>query len=500
MARKRSKRGVLFLLAFLLTSVVSAGEILDGDLCNIEAERTVSDDVFVLCGDLTIDGHIEGNLIGAARTTRINGQIDGSIYLLGGELIMNGTIGKDVHFGGLILNITEDALFQHRSGSIISINLSGTISPQAAVPGGILDLGYQLIVDGNIGGHISFWGSALHVAGKVNGNITATVGNSQSDGASSQIETLLIPFPFDIELVDPGLFISRTAEVNGQLQYTGPTPGIINAKLGQKPIFNPTEPVLTGTPVEQSARSLQQYLEDVLQEFFNLAFIGVIFLLVTPRQMQAPLRSMRTHPISTLGVGMLSFILSFPIFLIIAFFSILIMVIISLLPLDDVVVFGGVALALANIGSASIFYFTAIYIARIIFGLALGKFVIRLFDKDDGSWRSLFLSLSVGLIALSLANSIPTIGWGIDALALFLGLGAILSVLRIQVKRFLDTSPIRMAGAANGVQPMAPLLPRPPGFREPQRFARPMLNNDPPPPGANNLPEGFDWWGEEDNP
>lgn len=495
----RMRKWVILLIVFLMTGAVSANEILDGELCTITSEEVITDDVFVLCGELIVNGHVEGNIIGAARTARINGQIDGSIYLLGGELVVNGGIGKDVHFAGLVLRVDDQTHFDHQSGSVVSVNLSNTISSGATIPGGIIDLGYQLLVGGTVVGDIDFWGSALNISGVTKGDITATVGNSQSDGASSQIETLLIPFPFDVELVDPGLIIFRDAQVEGLLEYTGPTPGLINAKLDQKPVFNPTQPSLIGTPVEQSARSLQNYLEEVLQEFANLIFIGIIFTFIAPRQMQAPLRSMRAHPLSTLGVGMLSFILSFPIFLIIALFSILIVVIISFLPLEDVVVFGGVALALANIGSASIFYFTAIYIARIIFGLALGRFLVRLLYHDDGSWRSLYLSLAVGLVGLSLANSIPTIGWGIDALALFLGLGAILSVLRIQIKRFLDSNPVRVTAAYPTVQTVQPALPRPFGFREPQRFARPVVKENPSPPGTENLPEGFDWWGEDDN-
>lgn len=487
---------LMCLLLFGGVGGVSAREILDGEQCFVPENSTISGNVFVLCGELLVDGHIEGHLIGAARTATINGRVDGSIYMLGGQLDIYGEVGKDVHFGGIVLNVHASAQFSDHGG-IIAANLSTAIDPEATIPGSIINLGYQLVIDGNVNREISFWGSSLTIAGEVQGNVYATVGDSESDGVSSEIETLLIPFPFDVELIDPGLIVADTGIIRGQLNYRGPTEGRLRGTLDQPEIFVATrEPITIGGTTEQTRRGLQIYFQHVLDEFITLAFIGLVSLVIAPRTMQMPLRPLQARPLSTLGVGMLSFILSFPIVLIIILFSLLIVFIMGLLPLDDLVLVGGVVLGLANIGGAGLFYFTAIYVARVIVALAVGKLLLRLFWKDDGSMRSLFISMGIGLLLLSMLGSIPVFGWAFNALALFLGLGAILTVIRAQFRRF------REAGAP--LPPPLPLhyadeLPALPYFPEDaQRFAPPLIDDLPQPMGLDNLPAGFRWWKDDE--
>ena len=77
---------------------------------------------------------------------------------------------------------------------------------------------------------INFWGSALTISGDVGGDVTATVGNSESRNAASNIETLLFPLQFDVELRNPGLILTESGAIDGQLEYTGPTEGIIRGE------------------------------------------------------------------------------------------------------------------------------------------------------------------------------------------------------------------------------------------------------------------------------
>ncbi len=494
MLKRLPRRIYWLILAFCTAGGVWAYEVLDGELCTIEADQTIEEDIFVFCGELRIDGHVKGHLIGAARTATITGQIDGSIYLLGGELIMGGTLGKDIHFGGLAMQVTDEAEFEHKDGGIISGNLSATIDREATIPGSILDAGYQLIVNGDVDQQINFWGSALHLNGRVSGNVRATVGSSQTGGVASQISTLLIPLPIEVELVDPGLVVGKTAQIEGQLTYTGPTKGRLEGEFAQTPIFIQTEPAIVGTPVEPTPVELRNYLQNVLQEFALLSLIGMVLMFISPRWMQAPLQPLRLRPISTLGIGILTFILSFPIFLIIAVFSIAIVVVVSLLPLDSVAVFSGVALVLANVGGASVFYFMAIYIARIIFGLGIGKFVVSLLFNFRDGWRSRYLSLIIGLFVFAIFNSIPIYGWGVNALALFMGLGAILTIMRRQLKQIIDPNVMRIPNSH------LPLLPAPTFVEqiEDTVYVPPITNPEPPAPGTLNLPEGFNWWQDDD--
>jgi hypothetical protein len=481
-------------LLLMSAGIVSARELLEGERCSIEAGTVIAGDLFVFCNELNIAGKVEGNLIGLARTVMIEGEIGGSVYVIGGELELTGTLGKDLHFIGLILSVEHGSYFVDERGSILTANLSHSIEPGVVVPGSVLNAGYQLLVKGEIGQEVNFWGSALNIAGRVGGDVTAAVGSSDADGASSQIETLLLPFPFQVTLVDPGLVLLEEATIDGTLEYTGQSVGFLEGSVGREIIFQSTaiEPIMLGAPVEESARSLQLYGGQVLQEVLTLGLIGVALLLVAPRQMQAPLRSLQTRPLSTLGMGMISFVLSFPIVLIFAVLSLLIVFILSLLPMHTFVIFGGVVLGLVNIGWASVFYFTAIYIARLIFALAVGRLVVYVLFDGDGSLRYQLASLGIGVLILGVLGSIPVVGWGFNALALFLGLGAILTVLQTQFHRF------RASGEAGTPSPgeQVPLLPYFAG--DGQQFTTPVIEDAPPEVGLDDLPDGFDWWGEDD--
>jgi hypothetical protein len=477
-------------------SVAQAQGILDGESCHVDADTTVSGNLFVLCGELLVEGVVKGSILGGARVANITGTVEGSIYLLGGELNVAGNVGKDIHFGGISLKVTEQATLLSDTGSIITATLSNDIQAGSVIPGHITSIGYQLVVSGDVLGEINFWGSALNIRGDIGQDVTATVGNSESGGASSQIETLLIPFQVEVQLVDPGLILYPDGNVRGTLDYTGPTQGVVDGTIEGTEIFNPTIDPLLGTPAEQSARSIGLYLRVVMREFSSLVFVGIMCVLFIPRHVQAPIRTMQTHPVSTLGIGLLSFIMSFPIVLICALLSVGLIILLATLRLDNVVLFTGIVLGLTNVGAASIFYFMAIYIARIVVALAIGRLVLWLGfrARDDGTWRYTVICMVIGVFALSLMGAIPVIGIGLNAAVLFFGLGAILSVLRSQYIKLFRT-PHPPTPITHPVSYTPDFLPHLPYLSdEAANFPPPLVDDDQAQPGTDNLPSGFNWW------
>lgn len=484
------------LLFFGTVGFAHAQGILDGESCHVEADTTITGNLFVLCGELKIEGVVNGSVIGAARVTHITGVINGSVYLIGGELNVAGVLEKDIHFAGLSMNITPQAEFLNAHGSILSATLSHRIFEGSVIPGHVTAASYQLILDGDMMGELNFWGSALTINGTVGQDVVATVGNAENRGAASQIETLLIPFRIDVTLIDPGLVVTEAGAINGQLEYTSSAVGVIEGEMSRPPIFNSTlDPLLIGPNAEPSAQNIGRYLQATLREFSSLVFIGFLCVLLIPRHVEAPIRTLQRNPVSTLGIGLLGFILSFPIVLVFALLSIALIILLMTLRLNNVVLFTAIVLGLTNVGSASIFYFVAIYIARIVVAVAIGRFIVRLILRlpDDGTWRYMVLSMVVGVLILSLLGSIPAIGIGLNALALFFGLGAILSMVRTQYKKFTrPTSPSLSPTASPIFTP--DFLPRLPYLPDEAANFPPPLIEDTPPLGSDNLPEGFKWW------
>jgi hypothetical protein len=99
------------------------------------------------------------------------------------------------------------------------------------------------------------------------------------------------------------------------------------------------------------------------------------------------------------------------------------------------------------------------------------------------------------VLLLALVSSLPLIGWVFNAGALFLGLGAILTMFLERVRTLRETlpttPPLAYESVATAPSATEILLP-PPSATVPATTDVPAL-----PPlggtGTDNLPEGFDW-------
>lgn len=487
-------RGVMITLVILLAGfgLVSAREVLQGDQCRIEADQTVTGNLLVLCRTLTVEGHVTGDLLGLATNATINGQVDGNVYMISGQLDVRGTVGDDLHYAGLVLRVGDPARFTDPRAGLLSATLSTTLSPETELGGSITAVGYQLVLHGSVKDEVNFWGSSLLITGEVNGDVTAQVGDTEAD--VSQLETLLIPVPLDLTLVRPGLRVGENGRIGGQLTYAGPSAAEIIGTVEREPVYNPivVQPDFTQLNLgeEDQFRGVGLYLSQVIREFLTLALIGVIALLAAPRSIQSPLRNIQVRPLPCLGVGLLAFIITFVAVPFAILLTLLFILIISMLQVNELTLVVAAMLGVADVGVTSVLFFVVLFISRVVFSLALGKLLTRIVIADDGSLRRNLLSLAVGVVLLALANSVPSIGWVINAVTLFIGLGAILLIVQARAETVREAAPARRYNIA--VQ--SPALPR--------RLDNERLLAPPPPPidtstepvGMDNLPEGFQWW------
>lgn len=483
-------------LFVLGSSVVMARQVLRDETCHVAEDTIVAGNLFVLCQNLRIDGEVRGNVIGGAVRADIAGRVEGSLYLLGGRARLNGQMGGDVHFAGLDLHINQqnmpEAPRPHArvAGGLISIALSTTLDAGLILPESIITFGYQLIIRGVVDDEVNFWGSALRVEGVVTGDVFANVGDPDDGG--SQIETLLLPLGFELDLISPGLTLTEASAIGGQLTYTGPAQGRIEGRLAQAPNYTPVD-LVPLTTLEQPG-ALRIYAEQFLRDFSSLLVVGLAGLIFVPRALQAPLSHFRRRPVSSLSVGLLAFILSFPILLIVVVLTVLLLVILGLLRLDGLVLVTGFFLGVANVTLAGTFYFVAIFVARVIVALGLGRVLVRMRWRGNITQGMLYVYLVVGTLLLTVLASLPVIGWLINAGALFMGLGALLTVMLELISRVREG---RASLTGYAWYAPSPIItgPRPPLPQVPQAAAPPMPPEDEAPtaPGMQNLPPGFDW-------
>jgi cytoskeletal protein CcmA (bactofilin family) len=455
-------------------SVVSAREMLQADRCTVAATETIEGNLFVACRWLEVEGTVTGDLIGAAANATIRGAVEGSVYLAGGQLDIFGSIGGDIHFAGAVLNVQSGAVID--DGDLFSFTLSTATSNSQV--GSVVASGYQLNLGGNVAGEVNFWGSALTISGRVGGSVDASVGDPQSAGVA-ELRTLLTPT--GLELTNPGLYVADGGMIAGQLTYTGPVEAEILPDLPREPIYHPvmTQGDLTNLAEgENLTRSLSAYALEVLREFITVGLVGLLALLLFQRTLQAPIPTLRLRPLPSLGIGLLAFILSFPIFFIVILLSIVLVLVLSLLRLPELTLISGLTAAVFDLSAMGLFYFTAFLISRVIVALALGRFIIRRLYGNDTNGRALIVSLLLGVVILALFASLPVVGWLVSAVAAFLGLGAVLTLLQeVLEKTRVEARPVVVTDSV-----------------EARAVPPPTMEDELHEPGTENLPEGFKWW------
>lgn len=79
---------------------VSAASFRTGDTTTIAAGETISDDLYVAAGTITVDGTIDGDLVMTGGMVRLNGTVTGDVIAAGGQIQIEGSVGDDIRAAG----------------------------------------------------------------------------------------------------------------------------------------------------------------------------------------------------------------------------------------------------------------------------------------------------------------------------------------------------------------------------------------------------------------
>lgn len=475
---------LMFIVLMLSSAVVSARQIMQDSQCILPADEIVEGTLIVFCDTLEIAGRVTGDVFGVGLRTTLSGKVDGSVYLAGFTLQHTGVIQRALHYVGIQLVIDHDdsSAQPSVSGNAVVGVLRADLARLSRVAGSLFTAAYQWTIAGTVDGEINFWGSRLEINGIVRSPVYASVGDPASDG--SQIRSVLLPFGFDIQLEPPGLVIGRTGLVVSRLEYSGPVEGTFEGTTLGPVEFRRLAPVV---PVLDEPDTVVTYGREVLREFSVLLVLGVIGWVLIPQFWTRPMITLRTRPIHSVSLGLLTFILSFPLVFILLLLTGLLITVLFIIGLDGVAGALGLMLLILNLSIAGSFYFTAIYISRVLTSWAIGRFLLRSVRADMSPRGYTLASLALGTLLISVTVSLPAVGWIINALALFFGLGAVLIVLLDHFQRWRGITP-PVAAPFPTVSVYGPTEAPIEAETSPSAPALYLLEA----PGMDNLPPGFD--------
>jgi cytoskeletal protein CcmA (bactofilin family) len=373
---------------------------------------TVHGDALLMGETVTISkgAVIDGNLFTTAATITVDGKVNGSIFgaSASAELKENGTIGRNLYYGGFSLTT--------KNGSLVGTDLF---------------IGaYQAILSGSVARDAKIGAGAVELNGSIGRNALFNVGH---DRDSRDPETWFSFTPgrqYFPPAIPAGIRIASTASINGNLTFTSDT--------DQSATFKPATSgsVIYQTPVPLENTRLQQNrvirsrtayrgfsLFQGLQRFLTLLILGalVVWLLLKPfnRVVDAGFR----NPLQAAGWGFVILAVGFLAMLVIPLVFVLVAILLGFISL------GGLLFAWLGVMGAAIFFVTLAFLfvvftfSKVIALFMMGKWLsARLFPKSAGN---AWVVLIVGVLVYCLMSIIPIIGILAGIASALIGTGAI---------------------------------------------------------------------------
>jgi hypothetical protein len=369
---------------------------------------TIKGDLFATGRDVSINGTVEGSLFMSGQTLAVDGRVNGSLYAGGYSLAVGpeASIGRNVYFGGFSLT-TE-------SGSGIGRSLYTG--------------GYQAIVNGEVANDVSVGGAALELNGAVGGDVRGEV--SPAEGGAPPF----VPqFPGSLPAVPPGLRVSETAQIGGNVDVVVSEPG---RDVGER-------------PRDRALFGLSRAIAKRIGEFIALLIVGGLLLYFWPGLMQRASSEARERPLPSVGRGCLITFL-FPLAVVVAVIALVVLALLGGLVtfgqlLGDILGIGGAALGLA----VALFIFVFSLVTKAIVAYLGGRLILtRLSAQTEPGWWTDLAFLALGALIYEILRVIPIVGIIVAVIVTLIGLGAIYVALREKMRPTPPAAPVPTAEAA----------------------------------------------------
>ena len=420
---------VFALVALLSVTFASSSRAFDGrsgEKIVIESDEVINDDLYITAGEFVLDGTVNGDLIVMGQIATLNGTVEGDVMAAGQTIIVNGTVTGAIRMAGSVLLVDENASI---GGDIIGAGYSLEVRAGSAVGQDLVFAGGQILLAGDVSRNVEVATGAFELRGSVGGNVKADVGESDAGGPPPSM--FMQQSPISVPSVDPGLAIDPSAKIEGNLEYTQTEEltfpaGVIAGQV----IRNEPATGQTATRQETIGERIMKWGLKLLRTSITLILIGLFLLWLFPFFMQGLSVKLQSRFWPSLGWGVVAYALFFFILLL----TIVLMFIGGLL--FGTLTLGGLAGTVVWLGILALFalilgfVLVTAFVAKIVFGQALGRWILARANSplaEHRFWPMIIgVLITVAVIALLSFPLIPGALGGLLNLAVILfGLGAL---------------------------------------------------------------------------
>lgn len=413
------------ILTFVSSMVLFVGRVeatdgLRGNECVIEANEVILDDFYFICNTLVVYGYIDGDLVGIGSRVTIarEGNVTGDIWVVGGQLTIEGVIGEDIHFAGADLDITGLARFYNPQTDVIAAGISLELGRQAIIPGDVIYYGYQAILDGKVNGDVDFQGQSLVIHNTIGGNVNASVADQEGSRPLSSLPVL-----YSVNFREPGLYFQYGRSrfegyIHGDLNYEAPKRTQTRPNVGG--LINYTQSVQRGnlSQAERPVTALQitgNYMIETIRDVAGLGLIGLLAMNFFAPVITEPGYRVQRKSITAFSLGFVFFLFSIPAVLLLLLASLLILLITFVITLSELTIIVGIFLVVINLSIMGGAFFLFWFLGRVVSSFVIGYFVLRLIQwswlrshrRPPNLLHEVWVAIILGITLVSLVVNMP---------------------------------------------------------------------------------------------
>jgi cytoskeletal protein CcmA (bactofilin family) len=416
---------LLGLMAFGLTSSAWAADFRGGETVVIPADEVIDDDLFVTGQRVEVNGTVKGDLFATGRDVLINGSVEGSLFISGQTLVVNGQVDGSLYAGGYSLTVGPEASIGR---NVFFGGFSLTTESGSSIGRSLYTGGYQAIVNGEVANDVSVGSAALELNGAVGGDVTGEVAPAEG-GAPPFVPQ----FPGSVPAIRPGLRVSETARIGGDVDVIVSEPG---RGAGER-------------PQDRGLFGIPRAIANRIGQFIAILIVGGLLLYFWPGLTQRASSEAQERPLPSAGRGCLITFL-FPLAVIVAVIALVVLALLGGLVtfgqlLGDILGIGGATLGLA----VALFIFVFSLVTKAVVAYLGGRLILtRLSAQTEPGWWTDLAYLALGALIYEILRVIPIVGIIVAVIVTLIGLGAIYVALREKMRPTPPAAPVPTAEAA----------------------------------------------------
>jgi len=399
-------------------TVVAAGETVEGNL--YAGGQTVR-----------IEGTVTGDVIAGGNRVEVasGGVIEGDLIAGGQGIIVRGDVEGDVRAAGYMVQVESGG---HVGGELLGAGFSIGVADGATIDQDVIAAGGQGLLDGAVGGDVHFAGGGLDIQGQIAGDVDAEVAPPDEAAPNMFWTSFMQDVPALPRMAPMGLTVGSQARIDGRLSYASPDPSNLPPDIAGRAEFRQQAggaeaaeaPAVPVAPPSASRR-FASWTVDFLKWFLSLAALGLVLAWLAPRLLGTAGLNLTDRALPSAGSGCLTMMLS------VAGVIFIFLALIFGATFVSSIQLGHLAWPLFSasmLGFALLTFGVSLlaWIGRVVLGLWIGQWLlVRLAPAQADGPYGRYLAVLLGLFVYALVTSLPWIGDLAGFVGVLFGLGAL---------------------------------------------------------------------------